>query len=124
MPRSRRRALTATEQKARAAARPVILKRVGFWAGRMNVQPKRIAIRDQRSRWGSASALGNVNFSWRVTRMPAGVQDYIIIHELAHLREMNHSRTFWAIVAEHSPDYQEHRHWLHRNGARYHRRLL
>lgn len=90
----------------------------------MGISPKRVAIRDQRTRWGSASTLGNLNFSWRVAAMPDEIQDYIVIHELAHLREMNHSPAFWEIVGAYCPEYRQHRAWLRRYGAQYHRTLV
>lgn len=119
--RKRRKPVTAASRQRRELARPLIAAKVEHWAGRLGVQPKRVAIRDQRSRWGSASSLGNLNFNWRITAMPEEIFDYIIIHELAHLREMNHSLKFWRIVAEHAPNYKTHRAWLRRNGTKYHR---
>ena len=116
--------LTTHQRRQREIAREVLVKRVERWSTEMAIAPKRIAIRDQRTRWGSASSLGNLNFSWRVAAMPDEVQDYIVIHELAHLREMNHSRAFWEIVAEHCPDYRVHRLWLRKHGAKYHRTLV
>ncbi len=72
----------------------------------------RVAVRDQRTRWGSASSLGNLNFNWRIAEMPEAVFDYIVIHELAHLKELNHSPRFWAVVAEYCSDYRAQRRWL------------
>jgi predicted metal-dependent hydrolase len=90
----------------------------------MGIETRRISIRDQKTRWGSASSKRNLNFNWRITRMPEEIFDYIVIHELAHLSELNHSKRFWAIVDKHCPDFRTHRLWLRDNGRRYHRSLL
>ncbi len=78
----------------------------------MGITPRKVFVRNQKTRWGSASSLGNVSFNWRVAGLPEAIQDYIVIHELAHLQEMNHSAAFWSVVATYSPDYRLHRRWL------------
>lgn len=117
---SQRRPLTADERRTRRDARARIIDRVQFWATEMAIVPKRVAVKDQRSRWGSASSLGNVNFNWRIAFMPDDIFDYVVVHELAHLQEMNHSPAFWAIVARYSPRYREHRRFLRRLGTSTH----
>ena len=77
----------------------------------------RITIKGQRSRWGSCSTNGNLNFNWHLMMAPLSVIRYVITHELAHLGEMNHSDRFWALVASRCPDYQAQRTWLKRHGA-------
>ena len=77
------------------------------------------AERFQQTRWGSCSSRGNLNFNWRLLLMPERVMDYVIVHELAHRREMNHSAAFWQIVETYLPDYRERRQWLKENGVRY-----
>jgi predicted metal-dependent hydrolase len=114
---SKRRTLTPDERRTRRDARARIVDRVQFWAAEMQIVPNRVAVKDTRSRWGSASSLGNVNFNWRIAFMPDDVFDYVVIHELAHLREMNHSPAFWAIVAAYSPTYREHRRFLRKLGS-------
>jgi predicted metal-dependent hydrolase len=78
---------------------------------------RRITIRDQRSRWGSCSPHGTISLNWRLVQLPDEVRDYVILHELMHMREMNHSRRFWAHVAAVCPSYEEHERWLKQHGA-------
>jgi predicted metal-dependent hydrolase len=99
----------------REHARERFLERTAFWAPRLGVAYKRVFIKDQRTLWGSCSREGNLNFNWRIAKAPPEILDYLVIHELAHLREMNHSPRFWAVVAEHCPDYKVHRKWLRLN---------
>jgi hypothetical protein len=73
-----------------------------------------IAIRAQKSRWGSCSTRGNVSFNYKIAALPARLAEYIIVHEVCHLREMNHSARFWAEVARVVPDYRERREELRR----------
>ncbi len=70
---------------------------------------ERISIRNQKSRWGSCSKKGNLNYNYKITLMPEDLADYIIVHELCHLREFNHSKNFWSLVARAIPDYRERR---------------
>jgi hypothetical protein len=81
-------------------------------AARHNFRVGRISIRDQRSRWGSCSPNGNISLNWRLVLMPDHVRDYVILHELAHLRVPNHSRRFWRLMSELCPAWQEARRWL------------
>ena len=81
----------------------------------------RLTIRDTKSRWGSCSSKGNLNFSWRVVMAPAYVLDYLVAHEVAHLAEMNHSMRFWRIVESLSDEIQRGRRWLRQNGHELHR---
>jgi predicted metal-dependent hydrolase len=76
------------------------------------LQVSRITVRDQRTRWGSCSARGAISLNWRLIQMPDRVRDYVLLHELMHLKEANHSRRFWRLVAGVCPDYQESRRWL------------
>lgn len=97
----------------------VIPPRTAHYAAIMGVSYGRITIRNQKTRWGSCSAKGNLNFNCLLMLMPEEILDYVIVHELAHLREMNHSPQFWAIVEEVLPDYQERKQWLKENGGKY-----
>jgi predicted metal-dependent hydrolase len=81
------------------------------------VEVKRVVVRNQRSRWGSCSAQGTISLNWRLVQTPDSVRDYIVYHELMHLREMNHSDRFWARVQEVCPDWRDAERWIKRNGA-------
>lgn len=96
----------------RGKAETIFAERAAYWAERMGVAYKSVRIKDQRTLWGSCSREGNLNFNWRVVLAPAAVLDYLVVHELAHLREMNHSRRFWVHVAAQCPGWKEHRKWL------------
>lgn len=98
--------------------RPVLLHRAAFYAEIMGVDYNRISIRDQKTRWGSCSAKGNLNFNWKLSLMPPEILDYVVVHELAHRREMNHSARFWSQVEQVLPDYKERRRWLKEHGGR------
>ncbi len=80
---------------------------------------RNVAVRNQRSRWGSCSRRATISLNWRLVQTPLFVRDYIILHELAHLKQMNHSRRFWSVVAGLCPDFAVAEHWLKK-----HSRLL
>jgi predicted metal-dependent hydrolase len=105
------------ERWYRTEARRVLRERVLAHAATLGVEIGRIAVKDTRSRWGSCSSKGNLNFSWRLLLAPWEVLDYVVAHEVAHLKEMNHSPRFWAIVEQLCPDYRVHRAWLRTHGA-------
>jgi predicted metal-dependent hydrolase len=86
----------------------------------LGVRAARIQVKELRSRWGSCSADGVLSFSWRVVLAPPHVLEYLAAHEVAHLREMNHSRRFWALVRQCMPDYERGREWLHQHGCALH----
>lgn len=90
-----------------------------FNLGRMfGFSYKNVAIKDTRSRWGSCSGKTNLNFNWRLIMAPPEVLRYVVVHETAHLQEMNHSNRFWIIVQSRCPDFRKHQDWLKRNGAK------
>ena len=76
-----------------------------------------MTVRNQRARWGSCSATGGISLNWRLVQTPEAVRDYIIHHELMHLREMNHSARFWARVEEVCPGWRDAERWIRRNGS-------
>lgn len=81
----------------------------------------RVTVRDTRSRWGSCSSAGNLSFSWRLVFAPTEVFDYVVAHEVAHLRHMNHSDRFWNLVSILAPDYEIAKEWLRRHGRELYR---
>ena len=96
-----------------------IRQRVRPWADRMRVKPKAIEVRELGYRWGSCGHSGTVNFHWRTILLPASVIDYVIVHELAHLIEPNHTPQFWTRVGRALSDYGQRKEWLAVNGAEY-----
>jgi predicted metal-dependent hydrolase len=100
------------EQWLKTQASLLINSKVNQFSTRIGVLYNRITIRDQRSRWGSCSCRKNLNFNWRLIMAPEPVLDYVIIHELCHLKEMSHSKKFWTLVSKHCPDWHERRNWL------------
>ena len=105
-------------QKHWELARQVLQRRAEYYARQMQVSYGRVAVKDQKTRWGSCSAKGNLNFNWRLILAPGEVLDYVVVHELAHRREMNHSVRFWNLVESVLPDYQQRKRWLKENGDR------
>ena len=97
-------------------AKRIIPQRVRYYADIMGVTYGRITIRMQKSRWGSCSSKGNLNFNCLLMRTPDEIIDYVVVHELCHLKEMNHSPRFWAEVEKIFPDYKERRKWLKDHG--------
>lgn len=95
--------------------------RVAYHARRLGVQAKRIAVRDQTSRWGSCSTTRVLSFSWRLLLAPPPVLDYVAAHEVAHLAEMNHGPRFWGLVRKTLPDYEASKRWLQVFGLDLHR---
>ena len=85
-------------------------------AGAHGIHVSRIAIRDQRSRWGACSCRGTITLNWRLICVPDFVREYVLLHELMHRRELNHSRRFWQLVAASCPRHLEARRWLKREG--------
>jgi predicted metal-dependent hydrolase len=96
----------------RTEARRVLTERVAALAPALGVAPVAISIRDQRSRWGSASRGGSLSFSWRLILAPPFVLDVVVTHELVHLRHSDHGPRFWALVRSHAPRTDEARRWL------------
>lgn len=100
----------------RDAAREYFPKRVSYFSHVLGVNYGKITIRDQKTRWGSCSSKGNLSFNWRLILAPPNVLDYVVVHELCHRKEMNHSQRFWALVESVMPEYREYRKWLKENG--------
>lgn len=93
---------------------------VEHYAQRMQVPANKrlsIHVRDYKRRWGSCDQKGDLSFNWRIAQAPLEVFDYVVVHELAHCHEFNHSKRFWNIVAQQMPDWKERQHWLSQHGA-------
>jgi predicted metal-dependent hydrolase len=105
------------ERWYRKQAKAVISGAIEIYREKMGVEYQSLVIKDQKTRWGSCSSAGNLNFSWRLILAPKEVLDYVVVHELAHLREMNHSRDFWNLVATYYPNYKKPVKWLKENGV-------
>ena len=114
---SRITTLTYVEEWLRDQARGVIANTVNTQAARMKARPTGLTIRDQRTRWGSCSTRGTLSFNWRLVMAPPAVMEYVVIHELAHLFQPNHSKDFWAVVARYAPDFKIQRTWLRKNAS-------
>jgi len=97
-------------------ARTIIKKRSHMHANVAGFRFSRVRITGAEKRWGSCSRKGNLNFSWRLVLAPIDIIDYVIIHELSHLKHQNHSREFWETVSRLCPDYKKRRKWLKDNG--------
>ena len=93
-------------------AREAFAERAAYFAPRLGVKYTRLSIRDQRTVWGSCTKAGHLSFNWRIILAPPATLDYLVIHELSHLLEMNHSKAFWAHVASQCPQWRTHRDWL------------
>lgn len=103
--------------RLKSQARKDITRRVEQYATILGLEYERIAIRAQKSRWGSCSGKMNLNFNCLLMLCPEQIRDYVVVHELCHLKEMNHSKSFWALVETVLPDYREQRDWLKKYGT-------
>ena len=106
------------EKELRERAKSVFAERVAYFARQIDVTYGKITVRDQKTRWGSCSQAGNLNFNFRLILAPPEVLDYVVVHELCHRRQMNHSAQFWQEVAQVLPDYRKRKAWLAENGWR------
>ncbi|WAH39038.1 M48 family metallopeptidase [Alicyclobacillus dauci] len=100
----------------RQEARTKLRVTVDRLASKYGCTPHRIVIKEQAKRWGSCSSAGNINLNWRLIQAPYEVQTYVVVHELAHLKEMNHSPKFWHLVSEMMPGFDKYKSWLRANG--------
>lgn len=114
-----------SEESVRAALKQALSRRalarirekLDVYAPRLGVEYGRVAIRDQKSRWGSCSAKHNLNFNWKLIMAPPEALEYVVIHELCHLIEFNHSPRFWNLVRQQQPEYEAWKKWLKAHGS-------
>ena len=104
------------EKRLRTLALDAFIERSVLYAAKMGVAFKKIRLNSAKTRWGSCGPQGNLSFNWRLIQAPTEVLDYVVVHELAHLIERNHSRRFWAKVAQFCPEYKTARKWLREKG--------
>ncbi len=104
-------------EDGRRAARELVTMVLDEEAPALGVSYRRVQIRDQRTRWGSCSSRGTLSFNWRLALAPFEVLDYVVVHELCHLRQPNHSPRFWQLVATRRPRWRLQRDWLRDHGA-------
>lgn len=110
-------------QAHKERARILVHERLVHWNQFYSFEYKRVAIRNQRSRWGSCSTNKNLNFNYKLVFLPIELVDYVIVHELCHLKHFNHGAEFWATVAEQIPNYKVHKEKLHEVSKNIHRYL-
>jgi hypothetical protein len=116
VPRLGLKRLAVSESEARIGVRELASALADDEADRLGVAYRRIRIGDQRTLWGSCSPSGTLSFNWRLALAPFEVLDYVVVHELCHLRVPNHSQSFWALVERRRPRWREARGWLHTHG--------
>jgi predicted metal-dependent hydrolase len=106
----------AVTRESLARAKRELPPRLLAIAADLGLRVRKVSVRNQRWRWGSCSPTGHICLNWRLVTMPPAVRDYVIIHELMHLRRLDHSRKFWTLVAGACPGYQDARRWLREHG--------
>ena len=115
---ARPRGEAAFTQWYRSQASMLFTERITHYAALHGFSPKQVKVNSAKTRWGSCSVNGTINFSWRLVMAPLEVIDYVVIHELVHLRIKNHSQKFWQAVAQLCPEYKSHRKWLRDHGEK------
>lgn len=98
-------------------ARQHALQMIDRHSQKHQLLPRSLRIKTQKSRWGSCGPRNDINLNWLLMLAPPVIMEYVVVHELCHIKQKNHSRDFWALVSEHMPDYLQHRHWLKQHGA-------
>jgi predicted metal-dependent hydrolase len=109
--------LELSEVEGRIRARTLVSELAHEEAGRIGVSYRRIRIGAQRTLWGSCSSRGTLSFNWRLVLTPPDVVDYVVVHELCHLRVPDHSRSFWMLLERHRPQWRDQRAWLRDHGG-------
>jgi predicted metal-dependent hydrolase len=104
------------QREARLRAKHELPRRLLVLAAELGLTVSKVSVRNQRWRWGSCSPNGHICLNWRLVNMPPPIRDYVMIHELMHLRRMDHSQKFWKLVAQACPAYEAARQWLRQHG--------
>ncbi|MDD6000119.1 MAG: SprT family zinc-dependent metalloprotease [Lachnospiraceae bacterium] len=107
------------ERVLRQQARIRLTERTDYYKKILGVDYNRIRIADQKTRWGSCSSTGTISYNWHLVLLPDAILDYVVVHELCHVIQMNHSKEFWALVEQVLPDYRMRRKWLKEKGDQY-----
>lgn len=108
---------TALNDWYRSHAKEKLYARASAYADRVGVSFKNIRVKKLKSRWGSCTKAGNINFNWRIIMAPMSIVDYVVVHELCHLKYHDHSKEFWKLLGQIFTDYRERKEWLRVNGA-------
>lgn len=106
-------------RRLKEQARITLTARTDYYAEILQVKYQKIRIGSQKTRWGSCSSRGTISYNWHLVLMPEIILDYVVVHELCHLIEMNHSPQFWSRVENVLPDYRDRRAWLKKHGDEY-----
>jgi predicted metal-dependent hydrolase len=106
----------AIEADLKELAKQEIVSRLGELAAQHGIQPGAVSVRNQRSRWGSCARNGNIALNFRLVQMPPHIRDYVLLHELMHVRQQNHSRRFWKLVESVCPEFRAAERWLRTTG--------
>jgi predicted metal-dependent hydrolase len=114
----------AFEELFRDKARAVLEERLALYSPLIGVTYNNMRVKGQKTRWGSCSSKGNLNFNWRLIMAPEWIIDYVIVHELCHLKHLNHSRQYWEMVFQYMPEYKKARLWLRENGMELYRGFI
>ncbi len=115
---ARKNAAQTFEKWYKKEARHIFTEQIEFYAQKYNFEYAKMKLSSAKRRWGSCNSNGNINLTWRLVMAPLEIIDYVIVHELCHLREANHSKNFWRQVGAILPDYKSRRKWLKENGKR------
>lgn len=94
----------------------LINERIGLYSDKMNVKPSKVVLKSQKTLWGSCTGKNAVNINWKIVMAPLEIVDYLVVHELAHIKVKNHSKAYWDVVKSIIPDFRERRKWLKENG--------
>ena len=109
--------LTEDETKtARKKARSILQDKLDYWSQITGLEYNQLRLKENSTNWGSCSTKRNINLDWRLTLLPEPICDYVILHEVCHLKEMNHGPRFWSLVERYMPEYRERKLWLTKHG--------